>query len=393
MQDFKAEFLLDPDIHFLNHGSFGATPKAVFDVYQQWQRTLENQPVEMLDNRFKERMRVARSVLGDYIGSAPEDVVYFPNPTTAANMVARSLSFNQGDEILGTNHEYGAMDRLWRFVAKKTGAKYIRLPIPLPVTNPADFIEQFWSGVTARTRIIFLSHITSGTALTFPIAPIIQRARERGILTFIDGAHVPGQLPLNMQALDVDFYTGACHKWLCAPKGTAFMYAHKRVQDLLAPLVVSWGYEAEVPGDSQFVDYNELQGTKDISAYLSVPAAIQFQQDNDWDAVRAWAHQTVKQARREVLALTGTEAICPEEAGWFQSMAAIQLPELDCKALKARFWDDYRIEIPVYRWNDLPFLRISIQAYNEPADVEALLSALRVLIPELTAKAHPHAHR
>jgi len=189
-------------------------------------------------------------------------------------MVARNLKLEHGDEILSTDHEYGAMDRTWRYIARRLGAKYINQPMPLPVTTHREFLERFWEGVTERTKVIFFSHITSPTALTFPVVEICKKAREAGIITIIDGAHLPGQIPLDLGEINADIYTGACHKWLCAPKGAAFLFARKDVQEWLEPLVVSWGFEAEKPTTSQFIDYHEWQGTRDMSAFLSVPAAF-----------------------------------------------------------------------------------------------------------------------
>ena len=203
-----------------------------------------------------------------------------------------ALRLRPGDEILTTDHEYGAMDRTWRYICDQIGARYVQRPIPLPVTTHADFVEHFWAGVTERTRIIFISHITSPTALTFPVAEICRRARAAGILTIVDGAHAPGQLPLNLVELGADIYTGACHKWLCAPKGAAFLYARPEVQPWLEPLVVSWGWEAEKPGPSRFVDWHEWQGTRDLAAYLTVPAAIRFQAEHAWDDVRRRCHRS-----------------------------------------------------------------------------------------------------
>jgi len=265
-------FLLNPQIYYLNHGSFGACPRPVFERYQEWQRELETQPVEFLSRRVPTLLQDAREALASYLNCPAEDLVYFPNPTTAINMVARSLDLSPGDEILTTNHEYGAMDRTWRFIAEKTGAKYINHPFPLPVSSPVDFINQFWKGVTPKTKVVFLSQITSQTALTFPVSEICARAREDGILTIIDGAHAPGQIHVDLTALGADIYTGACHKWMCAPKGAAFLYASIEIQSWLEPLVVSWGYQAEQPGESQFIDYHQWQGTRDIAAFLSVPA-------------------------------------------------------------------------------------------------------------------------
>ena len=201
---FKADFLLDPDIVFLNHGSFGACPRPVFEAYQRWQRELERNPVDFLGARSRDLMAAARADLGALIGAPANDVVYFPNPTTAANMVGRSLRLEPGDEILTTEYEYGAMDRTWRFNCRQGGVKYVARPVPLPMTTPEAFVEEFWAGVTDRTKAIFLSHITSSTALIFPVQAICQRARAAGILTVIDGAHAPSQIPLNMVEVGAD---------------------------------------------------------------------------------------------------------------------------------------------------------------------------------------------
>jgi isopenicillin-N epimerase len=381
-KNFKADFLLDPEIHYLNHGSFGACPQPVFDTLISWQRQIEHQPIEMLDRRFVERMKVARAALAVFLHCEGQDVVCFPNPTTAVNMVARSLDLQPGDEILATNHEYGAMDRTWRFVAQKTGAWYINRSIPLPVTTHAAFVEDFWQGVTDRTRVIFLSHISSPTALIFPVAEICRRAREAGILTVIDGAHAPGQIPVDLSEISADFYTAACHKWMCAPKGSAFLYARREVQKWLEPLVISWGYQSETPSGSQFIDYHEWQGTRDISAFLSVPAAIEYQGKNDWGQVQAHCHELVLEARNRIHQLTGLTRICPDGPQWLGQMAAIPLPELDVSRLKERLYQEYRVEVPVFRWGGSPYLRISVQAYNTIQDLLALEDALTELLPQ-----------
>jgi len=389
----KADFLLDPDIHFLNHGSFGACPRPVFEAYQRWQMELERQPVEFLGRRATELLAESRAALAVYLGAAADDVIYFPNPTTAINMVARNvgrlagdhggspLRLRPGDEILTTDHEYGALDRTWRCVCAQIGARYVHRPIPLPVTTNADFVERFWAGVTERTRIIFLSHITSPTALTFPVAEICRRARATGILTIVDGAHAPGQVSLNLTELGADIYTGACHKWLCAPKGAAFLYARPDVQPGLEPLVVSWGWEAERSGPSRFVDWHEWQGTRDLAAYLAVPAAIAFQREHDWDTVRRRCHRLAVATRRRIDALTGLPPICPDT--WFPQFFTARLPECNLDGLKARLYDEHRIEAPLVRWNDQSFIRVSFQAYNDEADADALAQALAHLLPEV----------
>ena len=211
MESLRNLFLLDPEVTFLNHGSFGACPRPVFETYLELQRALEREPIEFLGRRAQELMTSARAGLAAYLNVPAEDLVYFPNPTTAINMVMRSLELAEGDEILTTDHEYGAMDRTWRFKCVKTGAHYIHQAIPLPVTTKEDFVEAFWKGVTPRTKIIFLSHITSPTALVFPVEEICKRAREAGLLSIVDGAHAPGQIPLDLSNVGADIYTGACY--------------------------------------------------------------------------------------------------------------------------------------------------------------------------------------
>ena len=381
----KDLFLLDPNLVFLNHGSFGACPRPVFEDYQRWQRELERQPVDFLGRRATSLLAEARAALAAYVHADPDEVVYFPNPTTAVNMVARSLTLGPGDEVLATDHEYGACDRTWRFLSRQQGFDYIRHPIPLPVTTPADLVETFWAGVTPRTRIIFISHLTSATALIFPVEEICRRARAAGLLTVIDGAHAPSQLPLDLHALDPDFYTGACHKWLCAPKGSAFLYARRELQPMLNPLVVSWGYDSAFPSASQFVDYHEWQGTRDLAAFLATPAAIAFQAEHDWDSVRAACHALARQAQDRLNALTGLEPIHPPSPDWHAQMALVRLPlKLNTGPspweFQSRLYAEHRIEIPVTFWNDQPFLRVSVQGYNTQAEVDALVAAVGELL-------------
>ncbi|HEY7356456.1 MAG TPA: aminotransferase class V-fold PLP-dependent enzyme, partial [Ktedonobacterales bacterium] len=279
------EYLLREGMAFLNHGSFGACPRPVFEEYQRWQRELAAQPVEFLGRRLDGLLGSARDQLAAYVGTSADNLVFVPNATHGVNIVARSLRLGSGDEVLGTTHEYGAVERTWRFLCGQSGAVYRSQPITLPVTDAETLVEQFWQGVTERTRVIVISHITSPTALIFPIAEMCRRAAAQGILTVIDGAHAPGQIDLHLDTLQADFYTGNCHKWLSAPPGAGFLYARPDRQPLLHPLVVSWGWQARSPGPSPFQDYFGWTGTSDPAAYLSVPAAIAFQARHDWPRV------------------------------------------------------------------------------------------------------------
>jgi isopenicillin-N epimerase len=381
MSSLKSLFLLDPEIVFLNHGSFGATPAPVFTEYQRWQRELELQPVEFLARRFASLMAGSRAALGEYVGAHPDNLVYVQNATIALNIVARSLDLGAGDEVLSTDHEYGALDRTWRFLSKQRGFRYVNRQLPIPIQSARQFTENFWAGVTPRTRVIFLSHITSPTAIIFPVAEIIRRARETGILTIVDGAHVPGQIPLQLDSLGADFYGGNLHKWLCAPKGAGFLYARPEVQHLLQPLVVSWGYESETPGSSVFIDHHEWWGTRDIAAFLSVPAAIEFQKDHDWETVRGVCHELARDAQTRICEMTGIPPLHSDDPAWFRQMAAAPLPpSTDIAVLKKRLYDEYRVEIPLTDWAGRKLIRVSVQGYNTSDDIDMLCLALRDLL-------------
>jgi isopenicillin-N epimerase len=381
LPELAAEFLLRPDIAFLNHGSFGACPRPVFDAYQRWQRELEAQPVAFLGRRISGLLAAARAELGAELGVSGDDLAFVPNATHGVNIVARSLELAPGDEVLGTDHEYGAVERTWRHICGLRGARYVTQPIPVPLAHPDEVVEHMWAGVTPRTRLIVVSHITSPTALTFPVAAICRRAREAGILTLVDGAHAPGQIELDLEAIGADFYTGNCHKWLCAPKGAGFLHARPERQPLLRPLVVSWGYESLSPGVSPFVDYFEWTGTADPAAFLSVPAAIRFQAERDWPAVRAACRALLAQARARVRALGDEADLCPDGPEWWAQMAALPLPPCDAAALKARMWDEYGVEAPIVTWGGRQLVRVSVQAYNTPADIDRLVAALEALLP------------
>jgi isopenicillin-N epimerase len=380
MFNLRRYFQLDPSVTFLNHGSFGATPRSVFRAYQDWQRELERQPVEFLGRRFTDLLFAARTGLGNYLGTAADNLVYTTNVTVSLNIVARSLDLGPGDEVLSTDHEYGALDRTWHFLAQERGFAYINQPIPVPLTTTGAFLEAFWKGVTPQTRVIFLSHITSPTALLFPVEAVIHRARQAGILTIVDGAHTPGQIPLRLDDLGADFYGGNLHKWLCAPKGAGFLYARPEVQHLLKPLVISWGYEAEIPGPSRFVDHHEWWGTRDIAAFLTVPDAIQFQEEHNWGKVRHACNELVCEAHERICALKGLTPLVSGAGNGGLQFAAVPLPDhVDVVNLKSRLYDEYRIEVPLIQWNKRKLIRISVQGYNTRRDVDRLFFALKEL--------------
>lgn len=381
-------FLLDPEVTFLNHGSFGATPRPVFAAYQAWQLELERQPVEFLGRRFPELLRTARQALAGFVHARAEELVLVPNATVALNTVARSLRLRPGDEILSTDHEYGAMDRMWRHLCRQTGATYQPAPVPLPVTTPQALADTVWAGVTPRTRVLFLSHITSPTALIFPVQELCRRARAAGILSIVDGAHALGQLDVRLDEIGADFYTANAHKWLCAPKGAAFLHARPEVQPLVEPLVISWGDLAPNPTGLPFLDEQQWTGTRDPAAQLSVPAAIRFWSDHDGERVLALCRDLARRARTELTAQLQQPPLCPDSTDWFAQLFAVPLPPCDGPRLQSELYARHRVEVPVTRWRDRFLLRVSIQAYNSPADLARLQEALTDVLPRSIATRH-----
>lgn len=376
LPELASQFLLKDDIVFLNHGSFGACPRPVFETYQKWQRELEGDPVDFIGRRTQDLMRESRTELAAYLNAPVEQLVFVPNATYGINVVARSLNLVEGDEILTTNHEYGAVNNTWHFNFDKRGVKYINHPMPMPFTTAEAFVDKLWQGVTPRTKVITFSHITSPTALIFPAKLICQRARAEGILTVIDGAHAPGQIDIDLTAMGVDYYTGNCHKWLCSPKGAAFLYAAPGRDELLEPLVVSHGWSRPHDEQSKFLDNFNWTGTMDPAAYISVGAAVRFHRENNWTAVRAACHTLATQTRDRINEMTGLASVCPDSTDWFSQMFVARLPMASVDRISDAMWPEFKIEIPVLTWNDQAFVRVSVQAYNTPEDMERLLGAI-----------------
>ncbi len=394
----REHFLLDPDIVFLNHGSFGACPRAVFDRYQDWQRELERNPVEFLSRRSGALLAQARRVLADHLGAQADDLAFVANATTGVNIVARSLVLQPGDEVLAaTDQEYGACDAIWRQACTAQRAHYRHVPLPLPFDSGA-WVDRVMAATSQRTRLIFSSHVTSTTALILPVAALCAAARRRDIATLIDGAHAPGQLPLALSAIGADYYTGNAHKWLCAPKGAAFLHARRELHDGLQAPLVSWGRVADehdaataaataqgqpalpargfdaYTGSTPLQRRLQWQGTRDIAAYLSVPAAIDFQQRHGWPQWQARCHALACATRERVTRRNGLAAIATDQD--HAQMVPIPVRCTDADALRRQLFDQHRIEVPVTEHRGQAFVRLSVQAYNSQADLDALVAAL-----------------
>ena len=378
MPDLKNQFFLDPEIIFLNHGSFGACAKPVYENLLVWQKKLEEEPVKFFEDIIFDALKKSREALAAYINCSADDLVYFSNPTTAVNAVARSLRLEPGDEVLSTNHIYGALDRSWKYICADKNARFVKAKIPFPIQSKQEFRDCLLSSVTDRTKVIFLSHITSMTAMIFPVEEIIEYAKERNILTIIDGAHVPGHIPLDINKLDADIYTGACHKWMCTPKGVSYLYVKKEFQENVHPLVVSWGWESENPGPSKFLDWHEWQGTRDMSAFLTIPVAIKFLNKHNWLKLGRRCRKQVVRTRNEFLDMLSIPPPCPDS--WLGQMASIPLPIDDADLFKNIILKKYKIQVPVFKWEDITLLRFSIQFYNTKSDLDRLLAAVKEML-------------
>lgn len=379
MKTLKDDFLLSEEYTHLNHGSFGACPKPIFEDYQKWQLALERDPVDFFVNKGNEQLQISKAALADYINCDPDDLVLTTNPTYAINIIAKSLELNPGDEILATDHEYGALDRTWNYYCEKAGAKYIQQVIPIPVSSKEEIIESFWKGYSENTKAIFISQITSMTAQIFPVKEICERAKELGLLTIVDGAHVPGHIPLDLSELKADIYTGACHKWMLTPKGCSFLYAKKEIQNDFDPVIISWGYEAEFPGKSKFLDYHQLQGTRDYSAFLTIPAAIDYLNSNNWTEVSAKAKQMILDNYQDLCDIFGTQPIVPVNSDHLGQICSVPVPIDDPMILKKPLFEQYKIEIPVFKLREHVFMRLSTQAYVSQKDIDYLKTALKEL--------------
>ncbi|MDX2360391.1 MAG: aminotransferase class V-fold PLP-dependent enzyme [Crocinitomicaceae bacterium] len=376
MKNLKDQFLLSEEYTHLNHGSFGACPRPVFENYQHWQLQLERDPVDFFVYRGNVQLQKAKEALGAYINCSADDLILTTNPTYAINIIAKSLALNAGDEILSTNHEYGALDRTWNYYCKKAGAKYIQQEIDIPIRSKEVFIEQFWKGYSENTKAIFISQITSQSATIFPVKEICERAKELGLLTIVDGAHVPGHIPLDLQELKADIYTGACHKWMLTPKGCSFLYAKKEIQNDFDPVIISWGYEADLPSKSKFLDYHQLQGTRDYSSFLTIPTAIQFLKEHNWSEVSRHARQLILDNYQDLCDIFGTEPVCPVNSDFLGQLCAVPVPTDQPDELKSILFNDYKIEIPIYTLLGQVYMRLSAQAYVSQEDVDYLKKSL-----------------
>ncbi|MBU7587233.1 MAG: aminotransferase class V-fold PLP-dependent enzyme [Nostoc sp. TH1S01] len=375
---------LDPNVVFLNHGSYGACPKAVLAVQQSLRSQLEQDPVNFFGRKWEPLLDNARSKLAAFIHADVQDLVFVPNATTGVNSVLRSLHFAPDDEILTTNHEYNACRNALNFIASRTGARVVVAQIPFPVESPQQIIAAVLEKVSAKTRLALLDHITSQTGLIFPIAQLVQELQARGVETLIDGAHAPGMISLNMQEIGATYYSGNCHKWLSAPKGAAFLYVRRDKQPEIHPLTISHGANSPRTDKSRFQLEFDWTGTDDPTAYMCVPEAIAFMSSllpGGWIELMQRNHQLVVQARQLLCTALQVQPPCPEEM--IGSMAVVPIPVImeNCSHiwLHDELFDKFGIQVQVVPWQESPgiLIRISAQIYNTLAQYEYLAASLK----------------
>ncbi|MBM4439053.1 MAG: aminotransferase class V-fold PLP-dependent enzyme [Candidatus Rokubacteria bacterium] len=385
--NFAAHWSLDPSVIFLNHGSFGACPTEVLRHQSALRAELEAAPVKFLGRELDDRLDAARAAIAPFLGADPADFAFATNATGGVNAVLRSLRFEPGDELLTTDHAYGGCRNTLDFVAARAGAGVVVAPIPFPLASPDEVVESVMARVTPKTRLALLDHVTSPTALILPIERIVAALNARGVETLIDGAHAPGMVPLNLATLGATYYSGNFHKWVCAPKGTAFLWVRGDRHADVHPLTISHGLTAKRPGRARFRLEFDWPGTTDPTGWLSVPRALEVVGGllpGGWPAVMARNRALALEARRLLCAAVGTAPPCPE--AMIGSIASVVLPDGPVsdaywrypEPLKTRLFDEWGIEVPVMSWPSAPCrqVRISAQLYNEPAHYARLAEAL-----------------
>lgn len=371
-KSIRSQWLLEENCVFLNHGSFGATPKVVLDAQTRWRQRLEQQPVRFMSQELPDALRAAAAALAACIGAKGEDIVFVENATAGINAVVRSLSFSPGDRIVTTNHVYGAIRKTLEFVCQRTGAKLIEAQVPFPISNAAEIVAAIATQLDANVKLLVIDHITSPTALIFPVAEIIGLAKLGNIPVLVDGAHTPGMIPLNIESLNADWYVGNCHKWLFAPKGCGFLWTSPQRQPETHPTVISHGL------GSGYCNEFDWTGTRDFSAWLAVTEAIAFARQLGVSQIYDHNHNLAVWAAQLLIHAWGGQTTTP--SNMIGAMTTIQIPTrkniYSDRELHNYLWEFHHIEVPIIPFANSLWVRISAQIYNEPSEYRLLAEAL-----------------
>jgi isopenicillin-N epimerase len=375
--------MLEPGVDFLNHGSFGAVPRVVFEAQTEWRRRIEAAPVEVIARRRLELIDAAKEQVGRWLGMKPNDFGLVTNATEGVNAVLHSLRFSPGDELLTTTHVYNAVRQAMKFTSARSGASYREVAVPMPVRSPDDIAEAVVGAVSDRTRLVVIDHVTSPTATIFPVRRIVRACAARGVDVLIDGAHAPGMVPLDVESIGAAYYAGNLHKWAFAPRGAAFLWARPDRQAAIHPAVVSHHY-----GEG-FASEFSWQGTRELSAWFAVPTALEFTRQLGGDAVREHNHAMATWAHRMIVdRMKDAEPIVPLDASMLGSMAAVRLPrkfaersDSELLSLQQVLYTRHRIEVPLMRLDpDTVLLRVSCQVYNTRGQYERAVDVVRGLL-------------
>ena len=374
--DVRAQWPLDPAVAHLNHGSFGAVPRSVIAAQDRWRRETEANPTRFFWRTLPEALEEARLAAAAFLGADPDGFVFVANATAAFNTVLRSIDLRPGDQVLLSDHGYGALRLAAEHACRLTGTEVVVQPVPLPGGGPGELAEAFLRGLTDRTRIAVVEHIASPTGMVFPVADIVRRLDGAGVLSFVDAAHAPGMVDVDVSALGPDFWTGNFHKWCCAPRGAAGMYVGAPHRERIAPLVISWS------APEGFVSSFGWLGTDDYTPYLTVPAAIEFMGGLGWDRLRTHNRALARLGGNVVRQAVGSKPEWSEEDDLFEAMTLVALPGMavrtldEGKEVSRRLAEGFGIEAAVFPWRGRGFLRLSAQAYNAPAEYEWLAREL-----------------
>jgi isopenicillin-N epimerase len=379
VQNWSDRWEIPDGLTYLNHGSFGIGPTEVRRAHHRWLDRIQANPMQFFLRELEQQLDDATSTVAALVGAPPDDLVLVENATYAMNIVAASVRLAPGDEVLLTDHEYGAVLRLWERRCREAGATVRQASLPLPIATSEEVVDAICSAVNDRTRLVVVSHVTSATAIVLPVEEICKAMRTRGVAVCIDGPHAVAMRPVDLAALDCDYYTASCHKWLSAPIGSGFLYVHPRAQRNIEPPVTSWGRllpERPVRWRDEFI----WLGTRDPSSLLTAADAVRFLQTVGLETFRRHTHALARYARCRITEWTAQAALVPDAIEWVGSMIALPLPPGEGAPLQAALRDRYRIEVPIVNWHDRRMVRVSCHLYTRPSDVDRLLTALVELL-------------